>query len=575
MRPATFWTALTTLVASSLVSASSLHRRHCHHSHHNHNHTTSKCNFHHSKSPTCWGDHSLSTNWYDEVPHTGVTREYWLEVQNGTAAVDGVERIVLTVNGTVPGPTIIADWGDNVVVHVHNALENNGTSIHWHGLRQNYTTQHDGVASVTQCPVAPGESITYRFRAEQYGHTWYHSHFATQAWNGVFGGILINGPCSAPYDEDKGVLFLNDWFHNTTDALWSTAAAGSPPVAQNGLINGTNVYGSGGKRFETVFTAGKRHRIRLVNGAIDTHYKFMIDNHKMQVIAADLVPIKPYTTDVLSVGIGQRYDVIVEADQDGGDFWLRAYPDMACSAENEMVDDIKGIVRYNSSSREEPTSAAYSFTEDCLDEPMSKLVPYVALDAESPVKEENFDLGFTVTTDGMFKWTLDGTDLMSDWGVPTLRQSLIDLSVFKTASNVVELNQKEAWVYFVIENGAAALGLTHPIHLHGHDFFVLAQEANANYTTSTPLQLKNPPRRDVAMLPANGYLVIGFVTDNPGVWLMHCHIGWHASQGFGLQVVEREAEIPPLCEIDSLDSTCAKWQRYAALKGILQDDSGI
>lgn len=301
----------------------------------------------------------------------------------------------------------------------------------------------------------------------------------------------------------------------------------------------------------------------------------MIDNHKMKVIAADLVPIEPYVTDVLSIGIGQRYDIIVEADQDSGDFWLRAYPDMACSAENEMVDNIRGIVRYDASSRRDPTTAAYSYTEDCLDEPMSKLVPYVPLDVDHPATKKDFDLGYTVNTEGMFKWTLDGTDLFSDWGVPTLQQSLIDLSVFGTSSNVVELNEKEAWVYFVIENGLAALGLSHPIHLHGHDFYVLAQEANANYTSATPLQLKNPPRRDVAMLPANGYLVIGFITDNPGVWLMHCHIGWHASQGFGLQVVEREAEIPPLCDTSSMDSTCAKWQSYVAAKGILQDDSGI
>ncbi|KAI1644133.1 Cupredoxin [Daldinia loculata] len=145
-----------------------------------------------------------------------------------------------------------------------------------------------------QCPVA----------VEQYGYTWYHSHFATQAWNGVFGGILINGPCSALYDEDKGVLFLNDWFHNTTGALRGTASAGSPPVAQNSLINRTNVHSDSGQRFETTFVAGKRHQIRLINGAIDTHYKFMIENNRMKVIAVDLVPIKPYTTDLLSVGIG-------------------------------------------------------------------------------------------------------------------------------------------------------------------------------------------------------------------------------------------------------------------------------
>jgi hypothetical protein len=63
---------------------------------------------------SCWGDYDTSTNYYSTVPDTGVTREYWFDVQNGTASPDGIERIVLTVNGTIPGPTIIADWGDTV-----------------------------------------------------------------------------------------------------------------------------------------------------------------------------------------------------------------------------------------------------------------------------------------------------------------------------------------------------------------------------------------------------------------------------------------------------------------------------
>ena len=90
---------------------------------------------------------------------------------NITAAPDGFERIVLAVNGTVPGPTIEANWvwlvssvlpsianrslqGDTVKIHVTNSLTNNGTGIHWHGIRQNWTNQEDGVPSITQCPIA-------------------------------------------------------------------------------------------------------------------------------------------------------------------------------------------------------------------------------------------------------------------------------------------------------------------------------------------------------------------------------------------------------------------------------------
>ena len=69
-----------------------------------------QCQFDSAKSPECWGDYSLSTNWYENTPDTGVTREYWFEVQNSTVAPDGVERIGLSINGSIPGPTIIADW---------------------------------------------------------------------------------------------------------------------------------------------------------------------------------------------------------------------------------------------------------------------------------------------------------------------------------------------------------------------------------------------------------------------------------------------------------------------------------
>ncbi len=155
---------------------------------------------------------------YKVVPDTGVTREYWLELSDVTVAPDGVPRSAMAVNGSIPGPTLFADWGDTVKVHVTNKLTSskNGTSIHWHGIRQNYTNDQDGVVSITQCPAAPGDSLTYTWRATQYGSTWYHSHFALQAWQGIFGGIVINGPATANYDEDLGMLFLNDWDHKVS-----------------------------------------------------------------------------------------------------------------------------------------------------------------------------------------------------------------------------------------------------------------------------------------------------------------------------------------------------------------------
>jgi FtsP/CotA-like multicopper oxidase with cupredoxin domain len=262
---------------------------------------------------TIWCDYDISTDYYETVPDTGVIREYWLNLEETTLAPDGISRLTLTVNGTIPGPTLIADWGDTIIVHVTNSLteSKNGSSIHFHGIRQNFTNQNDGVVSVTQCPSAPGETYTYTWRATQYGSSWYHSHFALQAWEGIFGGIIINGPASSNYDEDLGNLFIQDWSHQTVDELYDDALNNGVVQLNTGLINGTNVNGTGsdqvGQYFTTNFTAGQSYRLRIVNVAIDTHFKFMIDNHTLTVIASDFVPITPYTTDVLNVAMGKLF----------------------------------------------------------------------------------------------------------------------------------------------------------------------------------------------------------------------------------------------------------------------------
>jgi FtsP/CotA-like multicopper oxidase with cupredoxin domain len=511
----------------------------------------------------------------------------YLELVNTTASLDGVSRDVLLVNGTFPGPTIIAgkseripiasrstnhdvDWGDTVVVHLYNGLTTNGTGLHFHGIRQNYTNQMDGVPSITQCPVAPGESTTYTWRATQYGSTWYHSHFALQAWDGVLGGIVINGPATSNYDEDLGVLFLNDWTHNTADQVYLSAETSGPPTLDNGLINGTNIYGSLGSRFETTFAAGTSYRIRLVNAAIDTMFKFMIDNHTMTVIAADLVPIVPYTADYISIGMGQRYDIIVNASESSGDFWLRAIPQTTCS-DNAEASNIKGIVRYFATSTLDPTTSAYTYSDSCDDELISNLVPYLSLNASSEVTEDDFAV--TVGRSGsLFKWYMSATTFVAEWGNPTVLQIYNDETNFTTASHVIELDTADEWVYFIIETTAA---VPHPIHLHGHDFYILAQGTGSYSSLTVTLGLTNPPRRDVAMLPGSGYLVIGFLADNPGAWLMHCHIGWHTSEGFALQLVERYSEIAALMDFDTLNSTCAAWDAYVSANSIVEDDSGV
>ncbi|KAK1980438.1 multicopper oxidase [Colletotrichum cereale] len=525
-----------------------------------------------------WCDHSIDTDYTIEVPETGVTREYWLELTDVTVAPDGVPRSAMAVNGSIPGPTLFADWGDTVKVHVINSLttSNNGTSIHFHGIRQNYTNQNDGVSSITQCPTAPGRTETYTWRATQYGSTWYHSHFALQAWQGIFGGIVINGPATANYDEDLGVLFLNDWDHQTVDELYYSAQADGPPTLDNGLINGTNVYGDDdstsqtGHRYNVTWKAGTSYRMRLVNAAVDTHWKFSIDNHTMQVIASDLVPITPYTTTVLNMGMGQRYDIIVTADQasTADNFWIRAIPQAACS-DNESSDNIRGIISYTGTIAT-PTTTGYSYTDGCDDE-TANLVPYIAKTVSAADWDELQTSSVSKNTAGLFRWYLNSTSMVVDWAHPTLESVMDGTTTWETDDAIIELNEANKWVYFVVQT---TLGVPHPMHLHGHDFFVMAQGSGA-YSSSVTLNTANPPRRDTAMLPASGYLVMAWETDNPGAWLMHCHIGWHTSEGFSMQFIERYSEIAAITDNTTLSDTCSAWKTFQEEHKIEQEDSGV
>lgn len=124
--------------------------------------------------------------------------------------------------------------------------------------------------------------------------------------------------------------------------------------------------------------------------------------------------------------------------------------------------------------------------------------------------------------------------------------------------------------------------------MHGHDFAVL-QQSNQSFTEErlNP-QYDNPPRRDVVLVPANGFVAIAFKADNPGVWLLHCHIAWHASSGLGFQILERQDEILKKLTPERLAPVvdgCDKWKTWFAdvnnyynpSGGVeaFQDDSGV
>lgn len=159
-----------------------------------------------------WGKLTdYGNNPYSECPKTGVVRNYEFTVSRGVIAPDGYERDVLLVNGAFPGPLIEANWGDVIVVTVHNNITGpeEGTAIHWHGFLQHETPWEDGAPGISQCPIPPAMSYTYEFVASLYGSSWYHAHYSAQYSGGVLGPIVVHGPTQTVYDIDLGPVLLS------------------------------------------------------------------------------------------------------------------------------------------------------------------------------------------------------------------------------------------------------------------------------------------------------------------------------------------------------------------------------
>lgn len=194
-----------------------------------------------------WGTRTpVDTSPYTQSPTTGIIRSYDFTISRGVIAPDGYQTSVLLVNGGYPGPTIEANWGDTIQVTLHNNITGpeEGTALHWHGFLQTDTPWEDGVPGVDQCPIAPGKSYTYSFKAELYGTSWYHSHYSAQYSGGAIGPIVVYGPTNKPYDIDIGPVVLSDWYHTNYNTLVqkTLAPATAPVKSDNNLINGKNNF---------------------------------------------------------------------------------------------------------------------------------------------------------------------------------------------------------------------------------------------------------------------------------------------------------------------------------------------
>jgi hypothetical protein len=247
---------------------------------------------------------------------------------------------------------------------------------------------------------------------------------------------------------------LSDWTHATAESLLETAALNGGVNIDNGLINGTNSFGNNTHpRFELIFDKKARdpskptkYRLRLINTSMDTHYKVALDSHTMKVIANDFVPIQPFDTEWLSIGIGQRYDVIITANQTSGNYWFRANVTNFCGQHSTDFVDIRAIVRYDGSSKAAPTSTytGFAFNDFCEDMPMESLVPVLSLTPGSSTYNEQYELlqDSTVDPNNWLQWiiTPNKTSYSSPWGYPSKYLQIFQLSTHGMASRQSKTN---------------------------------------------------------------------------------------------------------------------------------------
>ncbi|KAL3421006.1 multicopper oxidase [Phlyctema vagabunda] len=588
----------------------------------------SQCNT--ATNRQCWSEGFDIKTDYEAYTPTGVVREFFLEATNEYIAPDGYNTSRMLFNKTYPGPTLEGNWGDTFRITVKNSLTNlNGTSVHWHGIRQKNSNWFDGVSGVTECPIAPGESFTYEWNATQYGTSWYHSHFSLQYADGLLGPLKINGPTSMNYDVDLGPVLLSDHFHKDAFSQVHLEYLGRPPSPDSMLMNGNGTYYCcskcpnaqpncvGGSKLTTFyFEHDKSYKLSLVNTAASTHITFWIDSHDFYVVASDFVPIEPYYAKILNIAIGQRYDIIVKtkakSKSGSGDYWMHARDCQNGGARSNL-----GIIRYNANSTRIPWTPPPGDNDicyGCLDELHKDLVPMVQKNVTLPANMEYRNDSLKVHLVGfpdefnensiMHKWVLKDSSMYLDWNQPSLSLLSVaaekgwDTTPFPKGYAPVDLSKYEtdSWVYFLIEgkfqdsldNAPKKIykmqaPVAHPIHVHGHDIAILDSGTTEFNPNTANLTLVNPPRRDVALLPVDGYLIIAFQINNPGAWLMHCHIAWHASGGLALQFIEKPNELVRSFKksgiLEQYAESCTNWGAYYTVfnknNHAEQDDSGI
>ncbi|PVI00038.1 Ferroxidase [Periconia macrospinosa] len=478
------------------------------------------------------------------------TVTYNFEVAWVYANPDGLQtRPVIGINGQWPIPTIRVTKGDQLVVNVKNSLGNETTSLHFHGLYLNGSNHMDGPDQVTQCAIQPGSSMTYNFTIDQPGTYWYHSHVRGQYPDGLRGPLIVDDPDDPHKDlyDEEIVITFSDWYHGMMNDLLAgfisiANPSGAEPVPQSALVNDT-------QNLTVKIQPGKTYKFRMVNmGAFAAQYVWFED-HTMRVVEVDGVYTKPAEASMIYMTAAQRWSVLVTAKNSTDRNFA-----FVGSMDKDLFDQVpEGL---------NPNVTGWLVYDEAKDKPAPRDVesfePFDDFGLVPVDKEELYDhVDHTIQLDLKMDNLADGANYAFFNGItyvhPKVPTLYTVLSAGDNATNPV-IYGSNTNQFVLAHNQVVEIILNnddpgkHPFHLHGHAFQVVhrSEESAGFYNAETSASEVLPPtpmRRDTVLVHPNGNIVLRFRSDNPGVWLFHCHLEWHVASGLVATMIEAPLDL--------------------------------
>lgn len=343
----------------------------------------------------------------------------------------------------------------------------------------------------------------------------------------MIGPMVIYGPKNEEYDTDVGPIMFGDFYHSYYIPI-EQGILDQPvkvPFSDNNLINGKGTFACNETTLPCTenaplpsfnFTSGKTHRLRLINPSSFAVQKITIDGMKIRIIANDFVEVEPYETDVVTLAVGQRSDVLVYADGEPTDsVWLRGWKSPACSPSHGH-DEVKAAIYYENADRSkqpisEPGPNAYN--NYCGNDRLDITVPYYPLGFERnpPVTEI---LPIELKSNGTSNlWYMANLTFRVNYNEPVLRQAETGNLDFDYLENVHNYGNNSS-IRFVVQNTGFQ---PHPMHLHGHNIQILAEGSCTDNNTVFPDGTPIPPGviQGGDAVP-NGRNPFGNVTGPPG-----------------------------------------------------------